>query len=56
MSFLFAFLAAFCFALGTVLMQRGTLQTASAAHDPRFYVQILRRPVWLLGVVFSGLG
>lgn len=56
MSLRYALLAAFCFAMGTVLMQRGTLQTEAGSEDPRFYVQILRRPVWLLGALFSLIG
>jgi drug/metabolite transporter (DMT)-like permease len=44
-----ALLAAFSFALGTVLQQRGTLQTSAAEGDPRFLGEIIRKPVWLLG-------
>jgi drug/metabolite transporter (DMT)-like permease len=44
-----ALLAAFAFALGTVLQQRGTLQTKAAEGDPRFLAEIIRKPVWLLG-------
>jgi drug/metabolite transporter (DMT)-like permease len=44
-----ALLSAFAFALGTVLQQRGTLQTAAAEGDPRFLAEIIRKPVWLLG-------
>ena len=44
-----ALLAAFSFALGNVLQQKGTLETPSGRDDPRFLVQILRRPVWLAG-------
>ncbi len=44
-----ALLAAFSFALGNVLQQKGTLETPSDEDDPRFLVQILRRPVWLAG-------
>lgn len=45
----FAVLGACAFALGTVLQQKGTLETAAAEDDPRFLVQILARPVWLAG-------
>jgi len=38
------------------LQQRGTLQTEAAADDPHFYVQILRRPAWLLGIAVTALG
>jgi drug/metabolite transporter (DMT)-like permease len=51
-----AILAAVLFALGTVLQQKGTLATAAAEDDPRFLVQILRRPVWLAGAVLQSLG
>ena len=44
-----ALLAAFAFAFGNVLQQKGTLETPSGGDDPRFLVQILRRPVWLAG-------
>jgi drug/metabolite transporter (DMT)-like permease len=51
-----AIVAAILFALGTVLQQKGTLTTAAAADDPRFLVQILRRPVWLAGAVLQSTG
>ena len=44
-----ALLAAFAFALGNVLQQKGTLEAPAEGDDPRFLVQILRRPVWLAG-------
>jgi len=44
-----ALLAAFAFALGAVLQQRGTLQTKAPEGDPHFLAEILRKPVWLLG-------
>ena len=44
-----ALLAALAFALGTVLQQRGTLQTSAAEGDPHFLAEIIRKPVWLLG-------
>src|SRR4051794_1974443 len=44
-----ALLAACAFALGSVLQQKGTLQAPAADGDPRFLVQILKRPVWLAG-------
>ena len=51
-----AIVAAVLFALGTVLQQKGTLTTAAAADDPRFLIQILRRPVWLAGAVLQSTG
>ena len=51
-----AIVAAVLFALGTVLQQKGTLSTAAAADDPRFLIQILRRPVWLAGAVLQSTG
>jgi len=51
-----AILAAVLFALGTVLQQRGTLSTAATGDDPRFLLQILRRPVWLAGTVLQSSG
>lgn len=50
MSILLAFLAACGFALGTVLQQKGDVETTAGAQDPRFLEQILRRPVWLTGL------
>jgi drug/metabolite transporter (DMT)-like permease len=44
-----ALFSALAFALGTVLQQRGTLQTKAAEGDPRFLAEIIRKPVWLLG-------
>ena len=51
-----AILAAFLFAIGTVLQQKGTLSTEAAEDDPRFLVQILRRPVWLAGAALMATG
>ena len=47
--YVLALLSALAFALGTVLQQRGTLQTTAAEGDPRFLKEIIRKPVWLLG-------
>ena len=47
--YLLALLAALSFALGSVLQQRGTLQTSAPEGDPRFLAEILRKPVWLIG-------
>ena len=51
-----ALIAAALFGLGTVLQQRGTLQTSAGAAQASFYVQILRRPVWLAGVLVTVVG
>jgi drug/metabolite transporter (DMT)-like permease len=51
-----ALLAAFAFALGSVLQQRGTLEAPSGGGDRRLLVQILRRPVWLAGAGMQGIG
>jgi len=48
-----ALLAAFAFALGTVLQQRGALQTSAEEGDPRFLGEIIRKPVWILGGIFQ---
>jgi drug/metabolite transporter (DMT)-like permease len=42
-------LAAFAFAFGNVLQQKGTLEASAGEQDPRFLVEILHRPVWLAG-------
>ena len=49
MAILLALLAASAFAIGSVLQQKGTLETPAEGDDPRFLVQILKRPVWLAG-------
>ena len=49
--YLLALLSPLAFAFGTVLQQRGTLETAAREGDPRFFAQMLRKPVWLLGGV-----
>jgi drug/metabolite transporter (DMT)-like permease len=51
-----ALLAAVSFALGTVLQQRGTLQTKAAEGDPRFLAEIVREPVWLAGGALQAVG
>jgi drug/metabolite transporter (DMT)-like permease len=51
-----AIVAAVLFALGTVLQQKGALSTAAGEDDPRFLVQILRRPIWLIGAVCQSAG
>ncbi len=56
MAQIMALLASICFAAGTVLQQAGTLQTEGGADDPRFLLQILRRPVWLAGGLLQGGG
>jgi drug/metabolite transporter (DMT)-like permease len=55
-AYILALLSALSFALGTVLQQRGTLQTSAAEGDPRFLAQIIRKPVWLLGGLFQVCG
>src|ERR1700734_3569921 len=49
MAILLALLAASAFAMGSVLQQKGTLETSAQEDDSRFLVEILRRPVWLAG-------
>ncbi len=51
-----ALLAAFAFALGNVLQQKGTLETPAEGDDPHFLYQILRRPVWIAGAASQGAG
>jgi drug/metabolite transporter (DMT)-like permease len=51
-----ALLAAVAFSLGTVLQQKGTLEAPATGDDPRFLVQILRRPVWLVGGLLQASG
>jgi drug/metabolite transporter (DMT)-like permease len=49
-----AIAAAIAFAVGTVLQQKGTLSTSDS--DARFLVQILKKPVWLIGMLCQVLG
>lgn len=52
-----ALLAGFLFAIGSVLQQKGTLQEPGAdALRAGFILRLLRRPIWLLGVVADGAG
>lgn len=51
-----AALAALAFAVGTVLQQRGTLATSASENDPRFLLEIVRKPVWLAGGTAQGCG
>jgi drug/metabolite transporter (DMT)-like permease len=51
-----ALLSALSSALATTLQQRGALDTPAGEDDPRFLVQVLVPPVWLLGGVFQLLG
>ena len=39
-----------------MLQQAGTLQTPGGVDDPRFLLQVLRRPVWLVGGLLQGGG
>ena len=56
MAVLLALLAAAAFALGTVLQQKGTLETPAGEDDPRFLRQTLQRPAWLIGAGVQGAG
>ncbi len=51
-----AVLAAFAFAFGTVLQQKGTLTTTQQSGDAPWLIQILRKPVWLAGMVMQASG
>ena len=51
-----ALLAALAFALGSTLQQRGALETPAPEGDPRFLIQILRRPAWLAGASLQAAG
>lgn len=56
MACFFGLLSALAFALGLTLQQRGTLQTTAREGDPRFFREVLSKPVWLLGtfLLFCG--
>lgn len=54
--YILSFLAAISFAFGSVLQQKGTLQTSAGEGDPHFLVEILRKKVWLLGGMLQIVG
>ncbi len=56
MAELLALMAACAFALGSVLQQKGTMQTSAGEGDARFLVEILHRPVWLIGGLAQAAG
>jgi drug/metabolite transporter (DMT)-like permease len=56
MAVVLALLAACAFALGSVLQQKGALETTAGEGDPSFLVQLWHRPVWLAGCVAQGSG
>jgi drug/metabolite transporter (DMT)-like permease len=57
LAILLALLAAFLFAVGTVCMQRGTLQMPEGESEkPGFLLKLLRKPVWVAGIVIDFLG
>jgi drug/metabolite transporter (DMT)-like permease len=47
--YLLGLLSPFAFALGIVMQQRGTLETPAEEGDIRFLLQMIRKPVWLVG-------
>ncbi|PWB49768.1 MAG: hypothetical protein C3F13_18185 [Anaerolineales bacterium] len=54
--YLLALLSALSFALGSVLQQKGTLQTKAVEGDPRFLGEILHKPIWLAGGMLQVMG
>jgi drug/metabolite transporter (DMT)-like permease len=52
-----ALLAGFLFAIGTVLQQKGAMEESdSDALKASFIIRLLRKPVWLTGLVADALG
>jgi drug/metabolite transporter (DMT)-like permease len=51
-----AVMAAVAFAFGTVLQQKGTLESSLAENDPSFLLEILHRPIWLIGAASQAVG
>jgi drug/metabolite transporter (DMT)-like permease len=57
LSIILALVAAFLFAVGTVFQQKGAMEESEeAAQSAGFLLTLARKPVWLFGVVMSGLG
>jgi drug/metabolite transporter (DMT)-like permease len=48
-----ALLAAFTFALSSVLQQRGALDTQAAEDDPNFLKEVIRKPIWIVGGILN---
>jgi drug/metabolite transporter (DMT)-like permease len=52
-----ALLAAFLFAVGTVCMQKGTLEMPEGESEkPGFLLKLIRKPIWVAGIVIDFLG
>ncbi len=51
-----AILGAVAFAFGSVFQQRGTMQTEADEGDPRFLLQAVRQPAWLIGAAAQATG
>jgi drug/metabolite transporter (DMT)-like permease len=57
LAIIFALVAAFLFAVGTVLMQKGTMEEdEDEALKAGFLLTLARKPVWLLGILADLLG
>jgi len=56
MVYVLALIAAFLFALGTVLQQKGTLEVHLSGDDPKFFLNLLKTPIWLIGGASQCLG
>jgi drug/metabolite transporter (DMT)-like permease len=57
LSIILGLVAAFLFAVGTVFQQKGAMEESEdAAQSAGFLLTLARKPVWLFGVVMSGLG
>lgn len=57
LSILLALLAGLLFAVGTVFQQKGAMESsADEALQANFLLTLFKRPVWLFGLVASGLG
>jgi drug/metabolite transporter (DMT)-like permease len=56
-SVLLALLAALMFAIGTVCMQKGTLdEPEEESRKAKFLLKLIRKPVWVAGIVVDLLG
>lgn len=57
LAILLGLLAALLFAVGTVFMQKGTLDMPEGeAEKPGFLLKLIRKPIWVLGIVADLLG
>ena len=57
LAILLALLAALCFAVGTVCMQKGTMaMPIGESEKPGFLLKLIRQPIWVAGILIDLAG